>query len=269
MVEQELKNSIETVKNSIVDIIDDNMTAIYLYGSVALNDFKLGWSDIDILCLTKFAITDVQARLLVKLRQALLEAEPGNLYYRSFEGGILPLKAFINKSADRVVYWGTRDQRITDVYDFDSFSMYELIVDGVLLFGNNIRAALRMPTYQQLRNDVIRHYQAIRKHAVKTDESMYSYGWLLDIARGIYTLRTGKVIAKTVAGEWALENNICPVAEALRQAVDIRNNPLRYKNDDRYKGWACALGREIQNFANVLENEINLTNHTGDRETAN
>jgi len=57
---------------------------------------------------------------------------------------------------------------------------------------------------------VERHYGAIRKHAVTTDESLYAAGRLLDIARCLYTLRTGKVIARTQAGRWALEQGLAP-----------------------------------------------------------
>lgn len=75
------------------------------------------------------------------MRQSLLEEEPDDPYYRSFEGGMLTLDAFVNHTADRVVYRGTSGQRLTD------------------------------------------------------------------ISRGLYTLRTGKIIAKTAAGEWALREN--------------------------------------------------------------
>lgn len=113
----------------------------YLYGSCTMDDYKPGWSDIDILVLTRTQISDEQARQLVSLRQSLLEEEPDDPYYRGFEGGMLMLDAFVNHTADRVVYRGTSGQRLTD------------------------------------------------------------------ISRGLYTLRTGKIIAKTAAGEWALREN--------------------------------------------------------------
>jgi len=79
---------------------------------------------------------------------------------------------------------------------------------------------------------------------------------MLDIAGGIYTLRTGKVIAKTAAGEWALQNGICPAPKALRKAVEVRKEPLRYKDTENFQRWASALGDDIQIFADVLEQEI-------------
>lgn len=251
-----LKKSIDIMTSSIVSILESNQPSIYIFGSVALDDFKLGWSDIDILCLTQTPITDEQMNELVSLRQSLLEKYTDNKYFRSFEGGILNFNAFINKTTEKAVYWGTSGQRITDSYTFDSFSMYELISDGILLYGKDIRGALTVPSYDELKNAVIHHYEAIRKYAKVTDKSIYSVGWLLDIARCIYTLKTGKVIAKTKAGEWALENKLCPAEDTLRKAVDIRKEPLNYISDDKFWEWTETLGDDIQKFADVLQEEI-------------
>ncbi len=90
-----MNTAINNMVNRIVSIIGDCKPSIYLYGSVALDDFKLGWSDIDILVLTREGITEPQANELVGLRQAMLVQEPNNPYYRSFEGGMLTLEAFV------------------------------------------------------------------------------------------------------------------------------------------------------------------------------
>lgn len=255
-----MKNAIDKMKNSLLDILGDNLLAIYLFGSVTLDDFKLGWSDIDILCFTNCEITQKQADLLVNLRQALLKSDKNNLYYRSFEGAIVSFDEFLNKQYKRVIYWGTSGEKITDKYYFDCFSQYELIQNGILIYGEDIRANLKMPTYNMLKSEVINHYNTIRKYAVKTDKSLYSCGWFLDIARGIYTLRTGEIIAKTKAGEWALDNNICPDKDVMIKTLKVRNNPLQYKNTDKYISWACSLGDEVQKFADVLQAEIENVN---------
>ena len=223
------ESSIKEMTLQISNILSDCSPSIYLYGSLPLGDFRFGWSDIDILVLTDKQMSEEQAQKLVKLRQTMLEKEPGNLYYRSFEGGMLTLNAFISKSSDRVVYWGTSGERITDTYAFDSFGMAELIESSTLLCGRDIRGQLKAPSFGDLYADVKRHYETIRKYVQKTGRSLYSFGWLLDIARCLYTLRTGKIIAKTAAADWALENNLCPVSDALKIAVKVRRNPLMYK----------------------------------------
>ena len=82
---------------------------------------------------------------------------------------------------------------------------------------------------------------------------------LLDISRFIYTLRTSNIIAKTKAGEWALAQKLCPVQDALEKTLQVRNEPMKYKNDPDIKHWLCTLGPSIQKFANIIEKEIDQT----------
>lgn len=254
---KERQLAINTMVREISGILSDCEPSIYMYGSSVLNDFRLGWSDLDILVLTSKQITEEQAKSLVGLRQAMLVDEPDNPYYRSFEGGMLTLDAFLSKKTDRVVYWGTSGEQITDKYAFDSFGMAELIESSVLLYGKDVRKELKYPTFHELYADVKRHYEIIRKYAHTTGRSFYSFGWMLDIARCIYTLRTGKIIAKTDAAEWALENNLCPDSDALRYALKVRRKPLEYKDDKQTFDYAETLAEPIQRFENVLVKELN------------
>lgn len=250
------QKAIRRMADAIANVLRDGSPSIYLYGSCVLDDFRLGWSDIDLLVLTQKQITPAQALKLVTLRQALLEKEPENPYYRSFEGGMLPLSSFLSKEPDRVVYWGTSGQRITDFYTFDNFSMTELLQNGQLLYGQDIRSQLTPPTYAALCHDVKKHYECIRQYAQVTDGSFYSFGWLLDIARGIYTLRNKTIAAKTEAAQWALDHRLCPVPNALKAALTVRKNPLAYRDNADVFRYAESLGPEIQLFANVLEQEL-------------
>ena len=186
----------------------------------------------------------------------MLEKEPENQYYRSFEGGMLPLDAFLIGKKDRVVYWGTSGAKITDHYTLDSFGMTELIESSILLYGNDIRNQLQVPEFSELYSDVKHHYEIIRKYAQNTRRSIYSFGWMLDIARCIYTLRTGKIIAKTDVGEWALENNFCPVPDALKTALKVRKAPLEFQKDKSTLDYAQMLSEPIQMFVDVLKKEL-------------
>lgn len=248
--------AVNTMVREIGRILSDREPSIYLYGSSVLDDFKLGWSDIDILVLTDRQITEDQAKSLVGLRQAMLVDDPDNPYYRSFEGGMLTLDAFLSKSPDRVVYWGTSGERITDSYAFDSFCMAELVESSILLYGKDIRNKLSYPTFNELYDDVKRHYESIRQYAHTTRRSFYTFGWMLDMARCIYTLRTGKIIAKTAAAEWALEKEICPAPDVLRYALKVRREPMQYKHDEKTFDYAETLAEPIQRFADVLEKEL-------------
>ncbi|MCL2814411.1 MAG: phosphotransferase [Oscillospiraceae bacterium] len=242
-----LNEAIQIMTDEIAFVLAGNKPTIYLFGSVALDDFKLGWSDIDIAVLTEHEITGQQADTLVGLRQAMLERYPGSPYFRLFEGGMLSADAFLYGKSERTIYWGTSGQRITDNWKMDSFGMAELLDNGILVYGDDIRKKMTYPAYAQMRDDIARSVETARQHG-------NSVGWLLDIARGIYTLRTGKIIAKTAAGEWALDNGLCPDADAMRKAVQIRKEPAKYSKDEK-KTENAVVGR----FADVIDAEFTKT----------
>lgn len=246
--------AVKAMARRIAEILEPCSPSVYLYGSLALADFRPGWSDIDILVLTGESISEVQAKRLVELRREMTEEEPDNSCYRLFEGGMLTLDSLITGAPDRVVYWGTSGERITDRYLFDAFCRCELLDCGILLCGRDVREHIERPGFDELRENVRRHYETIRKYARTTGRSLYSFGWLLDISRCIYTLRTGKIIAKTAAGEWALREGLCPCADSLTKAVEVRKSPETLSS--RLLDYAGTLGGDIQRYADLLELEL-------------
>ncbi len=71
-------DSINTMTKKIVSVLNGDVHSIWLYGSITQDDFRLGWSDIDILVLTGKQITEYQAQELVQLRQVMAADAPGN-----------------------------------------------------------------------------------------------------------------------------------------------------------------------------------------------
>ena len=236
-------------------ILQDNPASVCLYGSCALGDFREGWSDIDFIALTDKPLSQEDAGHLLELRQRLVE-KYCNPLFRSLEGGILSYDALLRDRKELVVYWGTSGQRITDRFHFDSFGKESIRKYGIIICGKDFRVEIQQPTFVQLCDDVFHYYQIIRKHAQTTDASIHSFGWLLDIARCIYTLQTGDVIAKTAAGEWALQKDLCPNREIMETTIAIRRKPLQYAQDESILKAASNLGPAIQQFADVLEAEL-------------
>ncbi|MBQ2817329.1 MAG: DUF4111 domain-containing protein [Clostridia bacterium] len=259
----ELSAEINNITAQIADILLLNDPSVYIYGSYVLDDFQFGWSDIDILVLTEKPISEQQANKLVFLRQSINDAEPNNPLYRCFEGGMLALDAFKYHFPTRVVYWGTNGQRISDSYHLDACCMKELFDHGRLIYGKDIREQLTPPSFEDIKADIQFHYETIRKYASSTGRSIYSFGWLLDIARGIYTLRTGRIISKTAAGEWALQNCLFPDTVALETALAVRKNPQKFQKDTELQDLSEKLGSIIQQYANVLEKELNSSSFDG------
>ncbi|MBO4326442.1 MAG: DUF4111 domain-containing protein [Clostridia bacterium] len=253
IVPEPLQTSVRKMTARIGSILGSGLLSAYLYGSAACGDFRPGWSDIDILVLTSGTISVPAAERLVSLRQEMLSEEPDNIYYRSFEGGMLSLDAFRNNAPDRVVYWGTSGERISERYDFNSFSRLSLIDSGILLSGEDVRGKLPVPSFDELKKDVAAHLDTIRKYAHLSGRSLYSFGWMLDISRCLYTLMTGKIAPKTAAGEWALEQGLCPVPEVLEYALKIRRSPLLFRDDPDVQEFAGSINDAVQKYADVLE----------------
>ena len=249
-------HSIDTMMGEIARILDGRVHSAWLYGSVVFNDFQLGWSDIDFLVLAEREITQAQADALLTLRQSLSAKYPGNPFFRCFEGVIAQAEEFRKEAFSRLVYWGTSGQRVTARYHMDAFSMFELARYGKRISGSAGREIFAEPSGDELAAAVRAHYDSIRKYAAQTDERLYSCGWLLDIARCIYTLRHNDIIAKTQAGRWALENQIFPDGGQLEKTLEIRKNPLKWKDDAAVKEWLKGLGPTVQAYADVLEREL-------------
>lgn len=249
-----MHTSIDTMVGEISAVI--KLHSFWLYGSIVLDDFRLGWSDIDFIAFTNEPIKAEQADRLLLLRQTLSERYPDNPYYHCFEGIIVNLKEYQIGQCERLVYWGTSGQRITNRCIIDPFSMQELSKYGVTVCGTEDRDLFKIPEKAELIDAVRQHYEGIRRCAVQTDGSLYSCGWLLDIARCIYTLRTGDVIGKTQAGEWALSEHLFRDEEPLKRTLAIRRDPPAFKDDPKTKEWLKTLGPTVQQYTDVLEREL-------------
>lgn len=210
----------------------NGLAAFYLYGSAAMDDFRPGWSDIDVLCLLDAPPTEAKAAELAALPE------------------------FLAGRYSRVVYWGTSGEQITDRYDFDAFSRVSLIRHGKLLMGREVRDRMALPTMDELRDAVGRHLSTIRQVAAQTGPTLYACGWLLDISRCLYTLRTGDILPKTAAGEWALREGLCPVADDLRRALTVRREPMAYREDPDTRAWLGGLAPSVLRYADTLEKEL-------------
>lgn len=251
-----MEASLQHMTELIDTILGQGLHSLWLYGSVVLDDYRLGWSDIDFIAFSKYPVSMEQASRLLPLRQDLSARFPHNPYYRSFEGVIVSFQEYLTGQYTRLVYWGTSGQRITDRFRLDPFSRWELVRHGKQVYGAPVEGLFMEPTRAELIDAVRQHCEGIRRYAVETDERLYSCGWLLDIARCVYTLRYGGVISKTRAGAWALEEHLFAEEAALQKTLLIRKDPLAYRDRPDIRSWLRSLGPTVQRYADVLEREL-------------
>ena len=255
-LEPRLRLAINTMAVSIQRILADAQPSIYLYGSITAEDFHAGWSDIDLLVLTQEPITEAQAAALLHLRQTLAARDPDTPHYRAFEGGMLDLGSFLTGEATRVVYWGTTGERIKTAHDFSAFDRASLLQNGQLLLGKDVRRHLEMPEYSEILDGIARHLAAIQAHGTGS-RSIYAYGWLLDIARCLYTMVNGRLTTKTAAAQWALDERLTPCPAELSMALTVRRQPELIR-DESVLAYAEGLTEAIHSFAALLEQAVNM-----------
>ncbi|MBQ8186030.1 MAG: DUF4111 domain-containing protein [Clostridia bacterium] len=229
--------SVNRFTDAVCAVVPD--CTVYLTGSAAAGDYRHGWSDIDMLFLTRTELTADTASALVNLRQTYAD-DP---YIPRIEGGIVSADAFLSGAETVAVYWGTSGQRICGGYTSDCFTLAQA-ENWICLRGEDVRHRIPMPSPDALYAGVKRHWETIRDYAARTQNPMYRCGWMLDIARCLYTLKTGRVAAKTYAGEYALRNGWCPDADALRDALAVRYDPSRTRHitDEAIADFNAVLG---------------------------
>lgn len=239
---------------AIAEILGDSPVSVYLYGSAAMDDYRPGWSDIDLLALAHSPITSPQASRLLTLRQDLPLHYPDALYARNCEGAVMPLDFFTKEHPCNTVYWGTSGQRITTEHTPDCFCLWQLHHSGRLLHGPDVRDVLPEPTTHDLLSATARHLRTILDHG-RGGRSLYAFGWLLDIARGLYTVQHNEITAKTAAGEWALSQGLCPDEAALQLALTVRRDPALIREETVLRQ-AEGLTAAIAGFAEVLQRAL-------------
>lgn len=244
-----MQASIEKMTREICCELQDKQCSIYLLGSASLGDFREGWSDIDILCLTDGEVDNECMERLVDLRQRMLRKEPYNPYYRLFEGMILPLEGAVSGCETCAVYWGTSGQRIRRDAVIGVFERLALLEHAQLLHGEEVRHLFARPDRREIRAAIQAHCAGIARVCCQVPVSMYTSGWMLDIARCLYTLETGKLIGKTQAGEWALVRGLCPEEEVMESVLALRRAPKQYGLDC---AWRETLPASITRYCNYL-----------------
>jgi len=240
------------VARRYLDLADEalpgRVEGLYLVGSVALDDYRPGQSDVDFLAVTAEPVTEGDLGTVAALHETLAEGVPSP----AFEGAYVTWAQLAADPGDVETALSHHDGEVTvdaaaaNPVHWQTIAQCPVAVRGpsdVTVWADE--GALR--TWVRTNLDEYWAVWVARQRKLMGRGTMLLGDWavmwgVLGIPRLHYTLATGKVTSKTGAGEYALETFgdewVPIVTEALRlrrgegeQAEDYRRRPLTRRRD--------------------------------------
>ena len=228
---------VQSFLDEIIKISNRQLLAVYLTGSVSLNDYYAGKSDIDFLILCK-EIPDTKFRRQLENVHSLIKQKfkKSNLsgIYLAFENLNIP-----HSHTFKTLSYHEGQMRETN-FDAAPITLFELKTTAITLFGI---PAQELPVTTQI-NDVNKYlFENINsywKNWIGKSFLLSRRKWLLvifprltewvvlGVARQLYTLRTGKITSKTGAGYYCLLHLPAEHHAILEQAIAIRKNTVKH-----------------------------------------
>jgi hypothetical protein len=239
------------VAHRYLDLVDEalpgRVTGLYLVGSVALDDYRPGGSDVDFLAVTDEALTEDDLPVVGAVHETLTEGTP----IPAFEGSYVTWAQLAADPAGIEVALTHHDREVTAAgspspVQWHTLAAHPVAVRGpeapeVWTDGDALRRWVRANVDDYWAGWVARVHKLMGRGTMLLGD--WAVGWgVLGIPRLHYTLATGEVTSKSAAGEYALAtfaDEWAPViTEALRlrrgegeQAEGYRRRPLTRRRD--------------------------------------
>ncbi len=216
------KNLPEQVKQVISiaeNLFEDKILGMYLYGSYVLGGLQPN-SDLDILILTKKEISDT-TRIEFTKNLMKISGAVGNLEKRPLEIAIINQKDITPlKFPPRCEYmygeWRRKEMEKGEIpkpfYDFDIIILLWQVKNySITIKGKKAENIIPFITKNDIKKAVKFSFNEVVKN-IKGDERNV----LLTLARMYFTLETGEICSKNIAGKWCIKklpNSLIPVMQ--------------------------------------------------------
>lgn len=221
----------------IAHIKEDFITGLYLTGSIPLQDYHPGKSDIDFLVLCK-GLPDTQDRLQLKAVHKKIEQE---YKHSNLSGSYLTAESLDVSRCNNTRTFSYHERTLGEgIFGMAPITLYELNTTALTITG---LPAQQLPIVIHI-DDVYRflfyNINSYWKTWVDKHAALHRGGallilfprqteWvILGVARQLYTLRTGKIASKTAAGYYCLEHLPASCHWVMQRAINIRTNSEKH-----------------------------------------
>lgn len=240
---QSIRTQIQNLVAESQVILQDNLVGVYLHGSLAMDCFNVDNSDIDLIVLTRDAISLENkkkiASMLVRLSNSPAPIEISFLSREMLKPWEFPTPFDLHYGETlRTTYEhdltgnGWKDWNSKQEYDPDlAGHILVLLERGICVFGASISASF--PEIPQ--EDYLASVTADVKDALESFEKHPTYA-VLNSCRTLAYLENKKVLSKREGGQWELLH------------LPAKFNPLVAQALENYCGSASQTKFEIQLF---------------------
>lgn len=230
------------------------ISGVYLYGSVALDDFRVESSDVDFVTVVNRKLSEVDLDKLKRIHTEVHKSFPrlpmNGIYVQTQELGLL------ERDGKPIPYYFAGTMYSEGYFELNPVTWFELKHYGVAIYGTDIDALGLTVDETDLREHVAENINSYWRNWVEKRRKVLSRSSLglvfnkeqvewgvLGVTRQYYTLRENGIVSKGEAGTYALthvpERWQRIIEESLRirkgirklnytSVIERRNDTIRY-----------------------------------------
>ena len=207
--------------------------AAYLYGSVMFDDYREDQSDVNVVFLTKYPLSDQQAENALHLRERLAE-KSGDKRFAEFCGAVLSEEAFLKGDPTTAVVYAKSGATIShEGFAVSLCERYSMFAANKKLFGKDVFAEQPYPEQPEIVKEIKHRWSDVDVRSLGARKAFFA---IYQAALDLYLLSCGEPCGKTDALLWAIENGVAD-ERSLMQAVALRLTKEASKTEDA-KSWA-------------------------------
>lgn len=250
-MDEKINQTLSLFISNIQQILGGNLIGVYLYGSALHNDLCPGYGDLDFLVILRNDLTTIEIEKLINQRMVYRTEYP-DLYTHMLEGAFLPLH-ILQGGTGQALWWGTKNEKIWKENQLDTFTMYTIKKQGLLLFGDSQNHQIPEITKEEIKQFLIDFVSCMKEHG--KGGSLHSIDWLLLTARFICWLSEGVIVSKSQAADWGIKHLQNGWKDHLLYSKELRKDITKLRLPE-YSAWLNKLDSVIIEASNDLDKQL-------------
>ncbi len=217
------------IRQDLPEILEDNLVAIYLYGSLTYNAFNELKSDVDCEVVTKRNLSDEEFKVLKNWYKQVSKTnfwvKRLEMYYSTKQS----VKRLGHKS-EGAVYHNSKFQKIARSYWPNPITWFNIRKSGKVLYGADPKLFIPDVGRGQLLKALKMEVEYLEKRNPKCTRAPRDQAYaVLTLCRILYTLNQNTITSKTKAAQWCIKT-MPEWSELIRLALKYRYSNSKKPN---------------------------------------